>query len=45
MPGFHCKESKMSRYIIDGNLNGEIYWDILENKLPTLFENLSLEVR
>ena len=35
----------MSRHIFEGNLNGEIYRDILENELPTLLENLSLEVR
>ena len=35
----------MSRHIIEGNLNGEMYRDILENELPTLLENLSLEVR
>ena len=34
----------MSRHIIEGNLNGEIYRDILENELPTLLENLRLEV-
>ena len=35
----------MSRHIIEGNLNGEIYRNILENELPTLLENLSLQVR
>lgn len=32
-------------HIIEGNLNGEKYRDILENELPTLLEDLSLEVR
>ena len=35
----------MSRHVIDGNLNGEIYRDILKNEMPTLHENLRLEVR
>ena len=34
----------MSRHIIEGNLNGEMYRDILENELPTLLEIWSLEV-
>jgi hypothetical protein len=32
-------------HIIEGNLNGQMYRDILENVLPTLFEDLSLELR
>ena len=35
----------MSRHIIEGNLNGEMYRDILENELPALLKNLRLEVR
>lgn len=32
-------------YFIDGNLNGEKYRNFLENQLPILLEDLSLEVR
>jgi hypothetical protein len=32
-------------HIIEGTLNGQMYRDILENELPTLLEDLSLEVR
>ena len=35
----------MSRHIIEGNLNGKMYLDILENELPILLENLRLDVR
>ena len=35
----------MSCHIIKGNLNGETYRDILKNELPTLLENLRLEMR
>ena len=34
----------MSRHIIEDNLNGEMYRDILKN-VPTLLKNLRLEVR
>ena len=33
----------MNRHIIEGNLNGEMFRDILEKELPTLLENLSIE--
>lgn len=32
-------------HIIEGNLNGQMYRNFLENELPILLENLSLEVR
>ena len=32
-------------YFIDGNLNSEKYRNFLENQLPILLEDLSLEVR
>lgn len=32
-------------HIIEGNLNGEMYRNILENEMPTLLEDVSLEVR
>ena len=35
----------MSRHIIEDNLNSEMCRDILKNGLPTLLENLSLEVQ
>ena len=36
----------MGLHIIKGNLDGEMYQDILENELlPTLLENVSLEMR
>mgnify|MGYP005985114471 CR=1 FL=1 len=35
----------MSLHILEGKMNGELYWDILENELSTFLENLSLKMR
>lgn len=38
-------ENLIGPYIIEGNLNGQKYSEFLEGVLPTLLEDLSLEVR